>query len=78
VTIRPGTPRWPDPDPACRISYERWGAPGEIAGYPPHSSHSRLDILCNGLAEDYRTGRLSAGEVIAIIDNYLDDSTAHW
>ncbi|MEO5930686.1 MAG: hypothetical protein ABIR47_12190 [Candidatus Kapaibacterium sp.] len=77
-TIRPGTPRWPDPDPAIRISYEVWGAPGGVRGYPAHSSHGRLDVLCNGLAEDYRLGRLEASDVMGGIDDFLDESTAHW
>ncbi|MDB5036154.1 MAG: hypothetical protein JWQ98_3395 [Chlorobi bacterium] len=77
-TIRPGTSRWPDPDPAIRISYEMWGAPGGVRGYPAHSNHGRLDVLCNGLAEDYMLGRLSAADVMAVVDDFLDESTAHW
>jgi hypothetical protein len=77
-TVRPGTPRFIDPDPAIRVPYELWGADGPTHGYVGAPEQSKQDTLCEGLALDYRRGVLTRDDVCAILDAFLASAIERW
>jgi hypothetical protein len=77
-TIRPGTPRFVQPDPDIRVPFDVWGADGPTHGYPGASGQSRQDTLCEGLAGDYRAGTLGRDDISAILGAFLHAATRRW
>jgi hypothetical protein len=76
-TIRPGSGRFIQPDPLARVPFEQWGESGEIRGYAGEKEATREDILCAGLAADYRAGTLGRDELTSVLEAYLD-AGSHW
>jgi hypothetical protein len=77
-TIRPGTPRFVQPDPSICVPFDLWGADGPTHGYPGTPGQTKQDTLCEGLANDYRDGVLDRDDIQAILDDFLDAATRKW
>ncbi len=80
--LRWGGSIWPDfevfpqPDPRYCVPFEQWGNTTEFWGYPARLHDTKQDILCEGLATDYRQGKLSGTQVMSLLNAFLQTATS--
>jgi len=76
-SIWPESERFVQPDPALQIPYHLIQASGDIWGYDRGETSKKINSLCFGLAEDFRSNRVDRKTVLETLQRYLNALTAH-